>query len=71
MIRTRLAWFTLGFATAGATITHLVLKDLWVHRNSLSSDLKLKFDALDTRITNLEPVLSNNSIIQQEEGNLK
>ncbi|XAR71101.1 hypothetical protein NMG60_11028213 [Bertholletia excelsa] len=57
MMRTRMLWYTLGFASTAAATTQFVFKDLWVDRQSLSSQLKHKFDALDTRISNLEQVI--------------
>ncbi|GMP78692.1 hypothetical protein CsSME_00034528 [Camellia sinensis var. sinensis] len=70
MMRTRLLWFTFGFASASAVITHFVFKDIWSDRQSLSCQLKQKFDALDTRVSNLEPVIRSNSTPHQDEGNL-
>ncbi|CAL8076460.1 unnamed protein product [Prunus armeniaca] len=58
MLRTRLLWFGLGFSLTGASISHLVWKDLLVDRCALSSDVKQKFDALEGRIVNLERSLS-------------
>ena len=38
MLRTRLFWFSLGFATTAASISHFVWRDLLAYRCSLSSD---------------------------------
>ncbi|XP_057958040.1 uncharacterized protein LOC131150954 isoform X2 [Malania oleifera] len=70
MMRTRLLWFTLGFSSAGAAVSHFVLRDLWIERQVLSSQLKQKFDALENRVSNLEPGLRDNSNSLQGEGNL-
>ncbi|XP_052207895.1 uncharacterized protein LOC127811768 [Diospyros lotus] len=70
MMRTRLVWFTFGFGSSAAAITHFIFKDLWIDRQSLSSHLKEKFDALDARVSNLEQVVSSNSMPPQDEGNL-
>lgn len=40
MIRTRLLWFSLGFASASGAIAQFVFKDLWMDRNSLTSQVK-------------------------------
>ncbi|KAK2975758.1 hypothetical protein RJ640_027612, partial [Escallonia rubra] len=60
MLRTRLLWFTLGAATSAAAMTHFVAKDLLFDRRSLSAQLKEKFEALETRVSNLEGVPSKN-----------
>lgn len=59
MMRTRLLWFGLGFSFTGAAISHLIWKDLMVDRFALSSDVKHKFDALESRIVNLEHSYQN------------
>ncbi|KAI3470161.1 hypothetical protein Pfo_026824 [Paulownia fortunei] len=70
MIRTRLLWFSLGFASASGAIAQFVFKDLWTDRNSLISQLEEKFNSLDTRVSNLESVISNKPTSSQawEEG---
>lgn len=35
MMRTRLLWFTLGFASTSAVMTHFVFKDLWIDRKGI------------------------------------
>ncbi|PIN00883.1 hypothetical protein CDL12_26619 [Handroanthus impetiginosus] len=70
MIRTRLLWFTLGFASTSGAIAQFVFKDLWIDRNSLASQLKEKFDSLDTRVSNLESVISNKTTPSQDEGHV-
>lgn len=40
MMRTRLFWLSLGFASASGAIAQFVLKDLWVDRNSLASQVQ-------------------------------
>lgn len=39
-MRTRLFWLSLGFASASGAIAQFVLKDLWVDRNSLASQVQ-------------------------------
>ncbi|KAL3835080.1 hypothetical protein ACJIZ3_009816 [Penstemon smallii] len=70
MFRTRLLWFSIGFASASAAITQFIVKDLWVDRTSISSKLKENFDSLDSRISNLESVISSKPTSPQDEGNL-
>ncbi|XP_057490802.1 uncharacterized protein LOC130776557 [Actinidia eriantha] len=70
MMRTRLLWFTVGFSSAAAVMTQFFFRDLWSDRHSLSSQLKEKFDALETRVSNLEPVISTDSTSHEEERNL-
>ncbi|KAM3266457.1 hypothetical protein P3S67_028700 [Capsicum chacoense] len=69
MMRTRLVWFTFGFASASATITHFIFKDLWADRLSLSSQMKEKFGVLETRVSNLESALHDTPNTQQDEEN--
>ncbi|XP_022874645.1 uncharacterized protein LOC111393370 [Olea europaea var. sylvestris] len=57
MMRTRLLWFSLGFASTSAVMTHFVFKDLWIDRKCISSQLNEKFSSLDTRVSNLESLL--------------
>ncbi|KAG8369464.1 hypothetical protein BUALT_Bualt14G0016400 [Buddleja alternifolia] len=60
MMRTRLLWFSVGLASASGAITQFIFKDLWIDRTSLASQLKEKFNSLDTRVSNLESsVISN------------
>ncbi|KAJ0234077.1 hypothetical protein HA466_0276220 [Hirschfeldia incana] len=54
MLRTRLLWFTLGFSVTGASVAHLVWRDLYAERFAISSDMKEKFAALESRVTGLE-----------------
>ncbi|KFK38217.1 hypothetical protein AALP_AA3G084100 [Arabis alpina] len=54
MLRTRLLWFTLGFSVSGASIAHLVWRDLYAERYAISSDMKEKFHALEGRVSGLE-----------------
>ena len=61
MIRTRLLWFSLGFTTSAAVVSHFVWKDLLVDRHALSSHVTQQFDALQTRISNLESNLQNHA----------
>ncbi|CBI17690.3 unnamed protein product, partial [Vitis vinifera] len=70
MMRKRLFWFTAGLATTGAAITHFSLRDLWTDFASLSYDLEQKFNNLETRVSNLEGAIGNNSTSQKDEGNL-
>ncbi|XP_019059077.1 PREDICTED: uncharacterized protein LOC104822455 [Tarenaya hassleriana] len=60
MLRTRLLWFTLGFSVTGASIAHLIWRDLYADRYSISSDMKEKFNALEARVSGLEsPTVEN------------
>ncbi|KAJ7950616.1 putative Fanconi anemia group D2 protein [Quillaja saponaria] len=68
MLRTRLLWFSIGFTVSAAAVSHFVWKDLWVDRHALSADMKQKFDALETRVLNLESVPHQNSISDQAQG---
>ncbi|CAN8260131.1 unnamed protein product [Cochlearia groenlandica] len=54
MLRTRLLWFTLGFSVSGASIAHLVWRDLYAERFAISSDMKEKFNGLEGRVSGLE-----------------
>ncbi|CAN6894750.1 unnamed protein product [Brassica oleracea] len=54
MLRTRLLWFTLGFSVTGASVAHLVWRDLYAERFAISSDMKEKFGALESRVAGLE-----------------
>ncbi|XP_042030227.1 uncharacterized protein LOC121777147 [Salvia splendens] len=60
MMRTRILWFGVGFASASGAIAQFVLKDLWTDRTSLASQVTEKFDSLDARVFNLESVISSN-----------
>ncbi|XP_051116655.1 uncharacterized protein LOC127241579 isoform X2 [Andrographis paniculata] len=66
MIRTRLLWFTLGFASASGAIAQFVCRDLWADRNSRSRELMDKFNALDARVSNMESVVSSSSTSSQD-----
>ncbi|XP_059289180.1 uncharacterized protein LOC132042671 isoform X1 [Lycium ferocissimum] len=66
MMRTRLLWFTIGFTSASATMTHFIFRDLWADRISLSSQLKEKFGVLGTRVSNLESVLHDSPNTHQD-----
>jgi len=70
MMRKRLGGFLLGFSLTGAAITHFIYKDLWTDRESLSYQLKQQFDALDARVSKLEPVLPDIPHSNQGESNL-
>lgn len=39
MLRTRLYWFSIGFATTAASISQFVWRDLLAYRYALSSDV--------------------------------
>ncbi|XP_006299004.2 uncharacterized protein LOC17891096 [Capsella rubella] len=54
MLRTRLLWFTVGFSVSGASIAHLVWRDLYAERFAITSDMKEKFNALEGRVSGLE-----------------
>ncbi|KGN44712.1 hypothetical protein Csa_016169 [Cucumis sativus] len=69
MLRTRLFWFSLGFATTAASISHFVWRDLLAYRCALSSDasfMERSFDALEARISNLESARNRNSVSSAE-----
>ncbi|XP_008447216.1 uncharacterized protein LOC103489712 isoform X3 [Cucumis melo] len=66
MLRTRLFWFSIGFATTAASISQFVWRDLLAHRSALLSDMERNFDALEARISNLESVRNRNSISSAE-----
>ncbi|XP_031478911.1 uncharacterized protein LOC116249787 [Nymphaea colorata] len=68
MLRTRLLFFTLGFATTGAAISHFVWRDLWAAHHSTSSQVKDKFGFLDSRVSNLEAMLSQTPQTVQDDG---
>ncbi|KAL1544872.1 hypothetical protein AAHA92_21669 [Salvia divinorum] len=70
MMRTRFLWFGLGFASASGAIAQFVVKDLWTDRTSLFDQLREKFNSLDTRVSNLESVISKEATSPQDEGNL-
>ncbi|KAG9136180.1 hypothetical protein Leryth_003791 [Lithospermum erythrorhizon] len=61
MIRTRLLWFTMGFASASGLMAQFIFKDLLIHRNSISNQVAEQFNALETRVANLEQLDNNNS----------
>ncbi|XP_022992003.1 uncharacterized protein LOC111488481 isoform X2 [Cucurbita maxima] len=66
MLRTRLFWFSVGFAATSASISQFVWRDLLAHRCALSSDIERNFDALEARISNLESVRNRDSIPSAE-----
>ncbi|XWS75954.1 hypothetical protein CRYUN_Cryun01aG0136000 [Craigia yunnanensis] len=68
MIRSRLLWFTLGFSVTAASISQFIYKDLWTDRYALKSDMKQKFEALETRVSNLESLLMENPNPAQVDG---
>ncbi|XVF21226.1 hypothetical protein REPUB_Repub12eG0072400 [Reevesia pubescens] len=68
MIRSRLLWFTLGFSVTAASISQFIYKDLLTDRYALHSDMKQKFDALETRVSNLESLPPENPNPAQVEG---
>ncbi|KVI08229.1 hypothetical protein Ccrd_013400 [Cynara cardunculus var. scolymus] len=57
MLRTRLVWFTFGFASTAAVMSQFVYRDLLLDRHSLSCQLKQQFDSLESRLSNLESEL--------------
>ncbi|XP_075504040.1 uncharacterized protein LOC142541390 [Primulina tabacum] len=59
MIRTRMLWFSFGFASASATIAQFVYKDLLFDSNSIASQMKERFKSLDSRVSNLESAFSS------------
>ncbi|KAL8487967.1 hypothetical protein ACS0TY_024304 [Phlomoides rotata] len=65
MIRMILLWFTVGFASTSGAIAQFVFKDLYADRNSISSQLKEKFNSLNTRVSNLESAIMNQPISPQ------
>ncbi|KAH6766295.1 hypothetical protein C2S52_017278 [Perilla frutescens var. hirtella] len=58
-------WFSLGFASTSGAIAQFVFKDLWTDLSSIASLLTEKFNSLDTRVSNLESVISNKPISPQ------
>ncbi|XVF31990.1 hypothetical protein REPUB_Repub17cG0043200 [Reevesia pubescens] len=68
MIRSRLLWFTLGFSVTAASISQFIYKDLWADRYALKSDMKQKFDGLETRVSNLESLPTENPNPAQADG---
>ncbi|KAH6784383.1 Rho GTPase activating protein with PAK-box/P21-Rho-binding domain-containing protein [Perilla frutescens var. hirtella] len=58
-------WFSLGFASTSGAIAQFVFKDLWTDLSSIVSMLTEKFNLLDTRVSNLESVISNKPISPQ------
>ncbi|XVF81351.1 hypothetical protein PTKIN_Ptkin15bG0148400 [Pterospermum kingtungense] len=68
MIRTRLLWFTLGFSVTAASISQFIYKDLWTDRHALKSEMKQNFDALESRISNLESIPPENTNPTQVDG---
>ncbi|XVE72627.1 hypothetical protein DITRI_Ditri11bG0053300 [Diplodiscus trichospermus] len=68
MIRSRLLWFTLGFSVTAASISQFIYKDLWSERYVLKSDMKHKFDALETRVSILESLPAENPNPAQVDG---
>ncbi|OMO72742.1 hypothetical protein CCACVL1_17622 [Corchorus capsularis] len=68
MYRRRLLWFTVGFSVTAASISQFIYKDLWTDRVALKADMKRKFDELETRVSNLESLPSENPNPAQVEG---
>ncbi|KAL1211986.1 hypothetical protein V5N11_023956 [Cardamine amara subsp. amara] len=62
MLRTRLLWFTLGFSVTGASVAHLVWRDLYAERFAISSEMKEKFTALEGRVSGLESAGGNENL---------
>jgi hypothetical protein len=67
MMRTRLLWFGVGFTASAAVVSHFIWKDLWVDRHALSSHITHQFDALQTRISNLESSLPNQNPVSNHD----
>ncbi|CAN6448868.1 unnamed protein product [Victoria cruziana] len=67
MLRTRLLFFTIGFATAGGTISYFVWRDLLAAHHSTSSQVKNKFGSLESRVSNLEAMLSQTPQMVQDD----
>ncbi|TKY64033.1 hypothetical protein E2542_SST13923 [Spatholobus suberectus] len=61
MSRSRLLWFTFGFASTYAVLSHCVLKELLVERHALTSRMNNGFRALEARLSNIESSLPNRS----------
>ncbi|KAH6777526.1 hypothetical protein C2S51_008838 [Perilla frutescens var. frutescens] len=57
--------FQSRFPSASGAIAQFVFKDLWTDRSSIASQLTQKFNSLDTRVSNLESVISNKPISPQ------
>ncbi|BAT98046.1 uncharacterized protein HKW66_Vig0170180 [Vigna angularis] len=54
MSRSRLLWFSFGFASVYAVFSQTVLKDLLVQRYALPSYLEHEFRVLENRISQIE-----------------
>ncbi|KZV34810.1 hypothetical protein F511_00712 [Dorcoceras hygrometricum] len=67
MIRTRMLWFSFGFASASVAIAHVMYKDLLSDRSSITSEMKERFNSLDSRVSNLETVLSSKTNAPRDE----
>ncbi|KAL9304078.1 hypothetical protein ACSQ67_021341 [Phaseolus vulgaris] len=63
MSRSRLLWFTFGFASSYAVFSQCVLKALLVQSNALYSHLEDEFGALQTRISEIESSLPKPSSV--------
>ncbi|KAL6976183.1 hypothetical protein U1Q18_024973 [Sarracenia purpurea var. burkii] len=68
MIGTKMLWFSFGFASAAAAAVSLfLLKDHWIDRQSLFSQMKEKVDAIDTKLSNLEPISVEIICVKEDE----
>ncbi|KAG6737054.1 hypothetical protein POTOM_059974 [Populus tomentosa] len=61
MVRTRLAWFTVGFSVSAAAISQFAWRDLFKQRYALSYQMNQQFEDLEARVLNLESFSPQNS----------
>uniref|UniRef100_A0A6N2MTV7 Hexosyltransferase n=1 Tax=Salix viminalis TaxID=40686 RepID=A0A6N2MTV7_SALVM len=60
MVRTRLAWFIVGFSVSAAAISQFTWRDLSNERYALSYHMNQKFEDLEARVLNLESISPQN-----------
>ncbi|KAH1149686.1 hypothetical protein GYH30_043957 [Glycine max] len=62
MSRSRLLWFTFGFASTYVALYQTVLKDLTLQRHAFTSHTERYFRILEARLSNIEQSSSSSSV---------
>ena len=63
MSRSRLLWFTFGFASTYVALYQTVLKELTLQRHALTSHTERYFRILEARLSNIEQSSSSSSSV--------
>ncbi|KAG4950949.1 hypothetical protein AAZX31_16G026500 [Glycine max] len=70
MSRSRLLWFTFGFASTYVALYQTVLKELTLQRHALTSHTERYFRILEARLSNIEQSSSSSSSVPAPNQNL-